>query len=268
MKTPQNTDAAEVQTNTERPFIVACNRLPPLAAIGWLNQGWQDFKKAPRPGLVYGGIIVLISWIITLTAYHYHSITLALVMMSGFIFVAPVMSIGLYSIARQLKRGYEPRLRASFIHGKQCYADLLIYAGILMVVFLVWVRAASMIHIFYPTTAHPEIRDLLVFLGIGSVVGSIFAAISFSASAFSLPMLMDKKVDMVTAVVSSINAVLRNKAAIFVWVMLIVLLLGIGMLSGFTGFFIIMPVLGYASWHGYRDTMNDHSWPDRAFNME
>jgi len=72
-------------------------------------------------------------------------------------------------------------------------------------------------------------------------------------------MLLDKKVDMVTAVVSSINAVLRNKPAIFVWVLLIVLLLGIGMVTGFLGFFVIMPVLGYASWHAYRDTMNDQS---------
>lgn len=268
MKTPEDINTDESQNSTERPFIVACNKLPTLAAIGWLGKGWQDFKKAPKESLVYGGTIVLVSWIITLTAYHYHSITLALVMMSGFIFVAPVMSIGLYSIARQIKRGYKPKLWVSFTHGKRCYADLLIYAGILMVIFLVWVRAASMIHIFYPNTGHPEIKDLLLFLGIGSVVGSIFAAISFSASAFSLPMLMDKKVDMVTAVVSSINAVLRNKPAIFVWVMLIVLLLGISMLTGFLGFIVIMPVLGYASWHAYRDTMNDQSWPDREFNVE
>ncbi len=254
--------------STERPFIVACNQLETTAAIGWLVKGWQDFKQAPKESLSYGGIIVIASWVISLTAYHYHSIMLALVMMSGFIFIAPVMSLGLYSIARQLKRGYKPRLSVSFIHGKNRYSDLLIYAGVLMIIFLVWVRAASMIHIFFPATSNPEIVDLLLFLTIGSMVGSIFATITFAASAFSLPMLMDKKVDMITAVVSSINAVLRNKKALLFWVFLIVLLLTIGMLTAFLGFFIIMPVLGYASWHAYRDTMNDQCWPDREFKVD
>ncbi len=259
---------SESDENSQRPFIVDCNKLKATDPISWLNKGWNDFKAAPTHSLAYGGVIFLLSWLITFTAWQYHSMTLAIVLISGFIFIAPVMSIGLYSIARQIKRGHQPQLKLSFAHGCSAYSDLLIYAGILMVIFLVWVRAASMIHVFFPTKANPEIADLLMFLGIGSIVGSFFAAITFSASAFSLPMLMDKKVDMVTAVVSSINAVLRNKAAIFVWITLIVLLLALSILTAFLGFFVVMPVLGYASWHAYRDTMNDSSWPNREFKVD
>ncbi len=259
---------SEADENIQRPFIVDCNQLDTTAALVWLSKGWSDFKTAPKHSLAYGGVIFILSWVITLAAWNYHSITLAIILISGFIFIAPVMSIGLYSIARQIKRGHKPELKLSFAHGCTAYSDLLIYAGVLMVIFLIWVRAASMIHVFFPTKANPEIGDLVLFLGIGSVVGSVFAAITFSASAFSLPMLMDKKVDMITAVVSSINAVLRNKSAIFFWIVLIVLLLLISLLTAFLGFLIIMPLLGYASWHAYRDTMNDTSWPDREFKVE
>ena len=159
------------EENNQRPFIVECNQLEVGAPLVWLSKGWSDFKAAPKHSLAYGGVIFVLSWIITLSAWSYHSITLAIILISGFIFIAPVMSIGLYSISRQIKRGHKPELKLSFTHGFSAYSDILIYAGVLMVIFLVWVRAASMIHVFFPTNANPEIGDLILFLGIGSAVG-------------------------------------------------------------------------------------------------
>ena len=93
---------------------------------------------------------------------------------------------------------------------------------ILLVIFLVWARAASMTHVFFPALARPSLAELATFLAIGSMIGSLFAAFVFCISAFSLPMIVDRKADMVTAVVTSFNAVLRNKAAMLVWALLIV----------------------------------------------
>jgi uncharacterized membrane protein len=137
----------------------------------------------------------------------------------------------------------------------------MVFALILMVVFLVWARAASMVHVFFPVTGEYAWRDLLPFLAVGSAVGSLFAGFTFGASAFSLPMLVDRKVDVVTAVVSSINAVLRNKAAMIVWVLLIVLGVGIGFATAFIGLAVTLPVLGYATWHSYRDCIDASAWP-------
>jgi uncharacterized membrane protein len=92
-------------------------------------------------------------------------------------------------------------------------------------------------------------------------VGSIFAATAFAASAFSLPMLMDRKADTVTAVVTSVNATLRNKPAMAVWLMLIVLLTGIGFATAFVGLAVLFPLLGHATWHAYRDVVDASAWP-------
>jgi uncharacterized membrane protein len=150
----------------------------------------------------------------------------------------------------------------------------MVFALMLMVVFLVWWRAASAIHIFFPVDmATPDWQDYLQFFGIGSAVGSIFALAVFAAAAFSLPMMLDRDVDTVTAVVTSVNAVLRNKPAMAVWAACIVvavapgfaLLLigrahaGLAAIMALLG--LTLPVIGHATWHGYRATIDASAWP-------
>jgi uncharacterized membrane protein len=96
---------------------------------------------------------------------------------------------------------------------------------------------------------------------IGSAVGSVFASVSFAASVFSLPMLANRDIDVITAVISSINAVLRNKPAMFVWAMLISTLTILGFLTAGIGLIVIIPWLAYATWHGYRDGLDVSDWP-------
>ena len=140
----------------------------------------------------------------------------------------------------------------------------MVIALVLRVVFLIWARAGSMVHVFFPMEADPELADLATYLGIGSAVGAIFAAITFAASAFSLPMLLHRDVDAVTAVVTSINAVLRNKPAMLVWVLCIVGLLALGVATAFLGFIVVIPLLGYATWHGYLRTIDASAFPRHA----
>ena len=84
---------------------------------------------------------------------------------------------------------------------------------------------------------------------------------TFSASAFSLPMIMHRDVDSITAIVTSVNAVLRNKRAMLVWLTLIVALLIIGVVTAFVGLIVIIPVIGYAAWHGYLETIDADAFP-------
>jgi uncharacterized membrane protein len=139
--------------------------------------------------------------------------------------------------------------------------DHMVFAVILMIIFLVWARAASMIHVFFPAMGSPSIADLATFLTIGSIVGSLFATIVFCISAFSLPMIVDRKTDMVTAVVTSFNAVLRNKGVMVVWVAIIVAAVAAGMITGFIGFAITLPLIGHATWHAYEETIDASAWP-------
>ncbi len=156
--------------------------------------------------------------------------------MSGFILVAPLLAVGTYSISEQIERGLQPSLRRCFIEERRAFGNLMVFALVLMIVFLVWWRAASAVHIFFPVDmTTPDWTDYLQFLGIGSAIGSIFATIVFSAAAFSLPMLMDREADSITAVVTSINAVLRNKPAMAVWAALIVLAVAPGLCAAADG---------------------------------
>jgi uncharacterized membrane protein len=131
----------------------------------------------------------------------------------------------------------------------------------LLIVFLVWARAGSMVHVFFPMESSPQFADLATYLTIGSAVGSVFAAITFAVAAFSLPMIMHRDIDAVTAVVTSINAVLRNKQAMLVWIMVIVGGVAIGFGTGFLGLIVTFPLLGYATWHGYLETIDASAFP-------
>ena len=106
-----------------------------------------------------------------------------------------------------------------------------------------------------------DLRTWLEFLLIGSAAGSVFAAFTFASAAFSLPMIADREVDMVTAGVSSVNAVLRNKLVALQWAAWIVLLVAAGFLTGFLGLVPVMPWLAYATWHAYRETLDASAWP-------
>ena len=149
-------------------------------------------------------------------------------------------------------------LRAAF---KRHFGNAMIFAIILLIIFLVWARAAIMITVFIPTDGELTFRELWPYLSFGSIVGAVFAGVTFSASAFSLPMIMHRNVDSVTAIVTSVNAVLRNKGAMLVWVTIIIASLLIGLITAFVGLVIIVPVIGYAAWHGYLETIDADDFP-------
>ena len=243
------------------PFVAPCRVLDCHAPFRWLKLGWNDVKHAPKQSLTYGGFMVLISYLVSFVAYKLGSYILLLSTLSGFVFVAPVLAIGLYSISCQIQRGEKPVLGRCLHDGVKHLSNEMVFAVIMLVIFLVWARAASMVHIFYPEMSNPAWTELLVFFGVGTAVGSIFATVMFCSSAFSLPMIMDRKVDVVTAIVTSINAVLRNKLAMLVWATLIVGLIGIGFLTAMIGLIIILPLLGHATWHAYQDTIDASAWP-------
>jgi len=253
----------EVHIKNSRPQLAKCKNIEVLAPWRWLILGLADLRSAKTYSSLYGFAVVIISYLIFSIAWYFHSVTLALSLLSAFVFIAPILCIGLYSIARQLKNGIPLDFKRSLRHGVKPYGDLMIFVIVMMVISLLWVRAASMIHVFVPVSPDAGYTELATFLGIGSFVGSIFAFIIFSASVFSLPMIMDKEVDMITACVSSISAVLNNKAAMFFWALIIVILTGIGILTAFFGFIVIVPLLGYSTWHGYRECLDASAWEDR-----
>jgi uncharacterized membrane protein len=249
------------QSPENMPFVAPCRALEMSAPLRWLRLGWSDMKRAPRLSLTYGAALMALSVTIAALTWKFGTMALYIGMATGFIFVGPVLAVGLYSISRQLGKGLEPVMGYCLREGKYHVKELLVLGMILMVVLLVWARAAAMVHVFFPTEGTPGLQQLLPFLAIGSVVGSVFAAIVFATSAFSLPMILDRKVDAITASVTSINAVLRNKKPMILWASLIALSVILGFATAFIGFIVLLPLIGHATWHAYQETIDAAAWP-------
>lgn len=246
----------------EMPFIAPCRRLSVWAPFRWVRLGISDLLQAPQQSLIYGLAVALLIAIVSLLAWLKGSQWIMFAMLGGFVFLAPLTCIGLYAISAQIERGQPPllarSLRAAF---SRHLGNEMIFAIILLIIFLVWARAAVMITVFFPTDGEQTISDLLPYLAFGSLVGAVFAAATFCASAFSLPMIMHRNVDSITAIVTSVNAVLRNKGAMALWMTMIVVSLLLGLVTAFVGLIVIIPVIGYAAWHGYLETIDADEFP-------
>ena len=241
---------------SRRNQMVPCNQLNSLVAVRWLKAGWQDYWRAPGISIVYGVLVFALSWAVAWLAWQLGGYVLLISALSGFIFVAPLLAFALYSVSRQLERGHKPDLDHTIQAIRLPLTNSAIFTLILLVVFLLWARAGMMVQVFFPYGKDPAWDHIVSFLLIGSAVGSVFAGISFSATVFSLPMLANRDIDVVTAVISSINAVLRNKLAMFIWAMSICLLTLLGFMTAGLGLIVIIPWLAYGSWHGYRQTLD------------
>ena len=246
----------------EMPFVAPCRKLPLWAPLRWIRLGFRDLVQAPRHSMAYGLTVALLIGIVSLVAWFKGGQWILYAMLGGFVFLAPLTCIGLYAISAQLERGQEVlMIRSARAAWKRHFGNEMIFTLALLVIFLVWARAAIMVSVFFPTDGDPTAGDWFFYLGFGSAIGAVFATVTFSASAFSLPMIMHRDVDTITAIVTSINAVLRNKRTMFVWLMLIVVLLLVGVATAFVGLIVIVPVIGFAAWHGYLETIDAERFP-------
>ncbi|HSH26471.1 MAG TPA: DUF2189 domain-containing protein [Wenzhouxiangella sp.] len=261
---PENSNSgapSETVVPDERPFAAPARRLGPGDPLVWLKLGWADLRAAPRQSLSFGLLIVLASLAITAAAWRFGNLGIYLGVASGFVFVGPWLALIVYAISRRLEQGRRVSLRGCLADAGLTLGNELVFAVIMIVVFLVWARAASMVHVFFPPDSDPQLAELLPFLAVGSAVGAVFCALIFAASAFSLPMMIDRRTDTITAIVTSVNAVLRNKPAMAVWAAVIIACVLIGALTAWLAFIVLMPLLGHATWHAYRDTIDAGQWP-------
>ena len=252
----------------QMPFVAPCKILSPWAPFRWIRLGTRDLLEAPQQSLVYGLSVALLIGIVCALAWFHGSQWIMFAMLGGFVFLAPLTCIGLYAISAQIERGQPPllarSLRAAF---RRHFGNEMIFALVLLVIFLLWARSAVMVTVFFPTEGDVTVREWINYLGFGSLIGAVFAAVTFSASAFSLPMLMHRDVDSITAIVTSINAVLRNKFAMLIWLTIVVISLLVGVATAFVGLTFIIPIIGYAAWHGYLETIDAEQFPRHSVGI-
>ncbi|MGY0503950.1 DUF2189 domain-containing protein [Luteimonas sp. e5] len=245
------------------PFVAPARELDMAAPWRWLRAGWRDMMRAPRQSVLFGALIVVVSVLVSLLAWRLGRFALLATLLSGFVFVAPLIAVGLYCVSRSLERGEEPRIGTCLALARRVLGQAAVFALAQGVIILLWSRAGMVITALSPMVEGDRVA-LLEYLAIGSVVGGIFAAFTFAVAAVSLPFIAERDVDMITAGISSVNAVLRNKAPMALWAAIIVLLTLAGFATAFIGLGLVMPWLAYASWHAYHDTLDTRAWEELA----
>jgi uncharacterized membrane protein len=257
-----NESSSNASAKKAMPFVAPCAVLSLGAPWRWLKLGFKDTRRAPLLSLGLGVLMASLVAVLVLSAWQVGSAWAVFGALLSSVFVLPLICIGTYAISAQLERGLEVSLlrtvRASV---KRYIGTELVFALVLLVVFLVWARASSMLSIFLPSTSEYSVADMVTYLSAFSSVGLFFLSIIFAASVFALPMIMHRDVDAITAIVTSINAVLRNKAVMLVWGVLILLGISVCLLSGGLLLVVFLPTVGHAVWHGYMETIDASQFP-------
>lgn len=247
-------DNAITQSNIAR--VIPAKELAVGDPIKWIALAIQDAKRAPWLTLFYGIMFALIPWgisaLVALTGWH----LVILPALVCFMMIGPFLAAGLYDVSWELEKQHTPTLGHSLKAISRNAVNEWGYALLLMIIMIFWLRVASLIHAFYPEYLDPNLTNLLPFLLLGTAVGAVFTVLVFFITAFSQPVLMERQVDLATAILTSMNAVWVNKIPMMIWASIIFASVAIGFVTAFVGFIVLMPIIGYASWHAYIDTIS------------
>lgn len=248
----------------------ASMNLPGIREVGvgqplrWLREGAQDMVKAWPLSLFYGAVFALLGFALVNGAGDKPHLAMALT--SGFLFVAPVLATVFYCVSHRLEHHHKlPHLFVPLLSWRANPASLGLFALMLVFVLSVWERiSAILVGLLLGGSGLGSLSDLL---NLGAIqqhpefvlaylaFGGALALMVFSLSVVSLPMLLHRKVDFATALVTSFMATRLNFPAMLVWGALIAVLTGIGMATHFIAMAVIFPWLGHSSWHAYRETI-------------
>jgi len=236
--------------------VIPCKKLDVFDSIKWLALAVNDFKRAPVISLTYGAIFTLIPWLIYYLIDSTGWYMIIFPAMVCFMLIGPYLAAGLYDVAWQFEKNRKPSFRHSLKAMSRNAVNEWGFAILLMVLMIFWLRIASLLHAFYPEYEAYTLASLATFLIIGTLVGAALTVLVFFITAFTQPILLERRVDLATAVLTSMNAVWLNKKAMFFWAFIILFSVFIGFVTFFAAFLVIMPLIGYASWHGYIDTID------------
>lgn len=250
-------------TTTSPPAVPEINEVDLSDLKASLVLGWQDFRRAPLLGMVFSAVYVLGGWLIVWAMTTKGQAWWTLPASAGFPILGPFIACGYYEISRRLEMG-EP-LSAGEILGvifRQKDRQIPAMAAVIVVYFLFWNFLSHMIFALFlgnatmtNVSSSAEVfltMDGLIMLTFGTLVGAAFATLLFCLTVVSLPMLLDREVDFVTAMLTSFALVRENTRVMLGWGALIAACLFAGMVPGFLGLFLVLPLFGHASWHLYR----------------
>jgi uncharacterized membrane protein len=229
----------------------------------WLSAAWMDMIAVPGISYTYGAMFALCGYLLLFGLERYDLGYLTLPMALGFALIGPAAAVGLYETSRRLSAGIPADLGGAFTAPWRNAGQIALIGLFLVVAFIAWMRLAMLEFMLFFGASPPGLDGIVDsvmlsdrgagFLTVGMVTGAMLAALVFAMTAIAVPMLVDRKVDAVTAMLTSLDAVRRNPRPMALWAFLIALFTFVGLMLFFVGLVLTLPLVGHASWHAYRD---------------
>jgi len=261
---PEKATQRAEQSNEPYNKPIEIKTLDSNAPMRWLRKGVDDFKISPVLSLFYGSMYAILGLIMIATTYQNPIYAYGLV--TVFYLIGPIVAVGFYCMSRHIEAGVKPTF------GQGCTALCYNPVGIvsfaiivgMLVVFWTIIAAAIIALVFSNITIADTLyetilanKDLLPFAGLLAAIGLVFAIVSFSISVISIPLMTHRKVDVVTAMISSVRAVKQNPGVMLSWGIIIVSIMFLGFAFAFVGIAVALPIIGHATWHAYREVIID-----------
>lgn len=254
---------AHLFDSIERHFPLPRVRQVPLARVAdWLAAGWADLKQTPIASLAYGLLFAIAGDLLLVSLWR--SPQHFAVAVSGFFIVAPLLCAGLYELSRRSERGLDSRFAdslAGFARGRE---GLTLFGALLLLLWGAWERLSALL--FADMVAgHPSgnVVEFAAFVidadgGAGAafawlLAGAVIALLVFMLSVVSVPLLVDREGDFISTAMTSLRAFAANPGPLLLWAATLVALAALGFATLLFGLVVLMPLLGHASWHAYRD---------------
>lgn len=249
-------------SQTSRSLVLPVQRVGVDEPWEWLSAGWRDFRRAPAVSLTYGVAFVAVSFLLTLGLWLADLFYLVLPLAAGFMFIGPVVAVGLYEVSRRLERGQTVTIRAALMAWRANPGPIGTMGLVLMLLLLAWIRLAFLIFALFFGAAAPSWEHLVAtvlfttdgipFLIVGTLVGGVLAALVFAMTAVAIPALLDRDIGVLSAIATSVAAVRENWRVMIGWGALIVVFTAAGLATFYVGLALTLPLIGHASWHAYR----------------
>lgn len=246
---------------SEIPLIRQVDIAEPL---DWLAKAARSFAQHPGHSVLYGIVFALACWASLWLTWSLPWFTIAF--LTGLMLIGPFLAAGLYVAARQSEAGAPVSIQTSLHLIWERRTNLSLFALFLGLIAAAWVRLSALLFAIKFSAFSPSIQSYQsalsgagfdpIVTGFFIGIGFLLAATVFVTSALAIPLILDRDAGPITAIQASARAFGKNWPAMLLWAALIVSLSGLGILTFFVGMIVIFPMLGYATWHSYRQMLD------------